>query len=128
MIENNKTGIYCNGDFSFNKYTDSKYTDQVCCSKCLYNASNGVTECTCEEQFSIFHWIWANENFLTDKKLSNGMKDVVFHPYYSTGITAVRGDVCLKQNEHFYWEIKILTRLYGTDVVSGTFSQIITYI
>ncbi|GJQ81768.1 hypothetical protein Trydic_g314 [Trypoxylus dichotomus] len=36
-----------------------------------------------------------------------------------SGTAAMRGNGVLKPNMHHYWEIKILTKLYGTDVMIG---------
>ncbi|KAG8222879.1 hypothetical protein J437_LFUL003524 [Ladona fulva] len=50
------------------------------------------------------------------------MKDnrqVMFHPSYSTGTAAIRGEHPLEPGMHHYWEVKILTPLYGTDIMVG---------
>lgn len=42
----------------------------------------------------------------------------MFHPHYSSGTAYVKGDTSLKKNYHYYWEVKMLTDPYGTDIVS----------
>lgn len=46
-------------------------------------------------------------------------KQVTFHPFYSSGTAAVKGDTALVRDYHYYWEIKMLTEPYGTDIVSS---------
>lgn len=101
------------------KDSDLKYLNPFCYKKCICEASNGRLQCNCGETYNVFDWNWANENFLYDRKVSNNMREVTFHPYYSIGISAVRGEISLLSNRHYYWEIKVLTQLYGTDVVSS---------
>ena len=48
-------------------------------------------------------------------------KQVTFHPFYSSGTAAVRGDTPLVNDYHYYWEVKMLTEPYGTDIVSIVF-------
>lgn len=103
------------------KDSDLKYMNPFCYMACLQKAFSGRLECNCGETHNVFDWNWADENCLTDKRLYNNMREVIFHPYYSTGTAAVRGELSLKANAHYYWEIKVLTKLYGTDVVSSIF-------
>lgn len=51
-------------------------------------------------------------------ELSNDNVEVTFHPKSSPGTAVIRGNKPLKKGKHYYWEIKILSCLYGTDVVS----------
>lgn len=54
----------------------------------------------------------------SDSRLILDGREVLFHPCYSSGTTAVRGNrPCVRGND-YYWEIKVLTPLCGTDVVS----------
>ncbi|CAH1978374.1 unnamed protein product [Acanthoscelides obtectus] len=55
----------------------------------------------------------------TNARVLNNSRDILFHPYISSGTGAARGDLELKPNFHYYWEIKMLTMLYGTDVMVG---------
>lgn len=113
MVKQSKTYFYISGSPSKFKIINPYYY-----MNCVCEATNGRLLCKCGEVNRGFEWIWAKENHLTDKKLSNNNKEVTFHPYYSTGTAAVRGEKPLQKNGHYYWEVKILTKLYGTDVVS----------
>ena len=44
---------------------------------------------------------------------------VLFHPTYSSGTAAVRGDTGLVRSCHYYWEVKMVREVYGTDVMVG---------
>ena len=44
---------------------------------------------------------------------------VLFHPNYSSGTAAVRGDTALVRPFHYYWEVKMMRPVYGTDVIVG---------
>lgn len=78
---------------------------------------DGRLQCSCGENYQIFCWKWEQQAGNLHVLLKDD-KEVLFHPVYSPGTAAVRGNVVLKPNMHHYWEIKILTKLYGTDVVS----------
>lgn len=118
MFEHGRERHLFDVDLSVIDDTDLKYVNSYCYMKCLCKVIGGKLECNCGESYKVFDWNWAKENYLTDKRLSNDMREVIFHPYYSTGTAAVRGEIPLRANGHYYWEIKIITKLYGTDVVS----------
>jgi len=68
----------------------------------------------------------AAENLSWSWSLSDGASVVVqdratvlFHPTYSSGTAAVRGDSGLVCPHHYYWEVKMVSRVYGTDVMVG---------
>ncbi|KAF5272613.1 hypothetical protein FQR65_LT17313 [Abscondita terminalis] len=83
------------------------------------NKSIKKLHCCCEEEEDeLYEWIWEN-NSCSNIVLSNGNRDVLFHPIYSTGTAAIKGESPFKRNLYYYWEIKILTDLYGTDVMIG---------
>ena len=44
-------------------------------------------------------------------------REVFFHPDYSCGTAAVRGSEPLGPNAEHYWEIKMTSAVYGTDMV-----------
>ncbi|XP_071445083.1 uncharacterized protein [Hetaerina americana] len=52
-------------------------------------------------------------------QLMSDNRQVMFHPSYSSGTVAVRGQHPLEPGMHHYWEVKILTSLYGTDMMVG---------
>lgn len=70
--------------------------------------------------FSFFlghEWTWDSSLASTKVKLFNENLAVKFNPGYSNGTTAIRGTECMLKGRHHYWEIKILTPVYGTDIV-----------
>lgn len=54
-----------------------------------------------------------NEN----TELSSLAREVTFHKHFSNGTAAIRGSTALTEDQH-YWEIKMTTSVYGTDMVS----------
>lgn len=89
------------------------------CVKTISNSYNDLLQCNCGEEQKIHQWCWESNDQLTNVVLSNNNHDVLFHPTYSSGTAAVRGNLQLEQNSHHFWEIKILSHLYGTDVMIG---------
>ncbi|XP_045497836.1 SPRY domain-containing SOCS box protein 3-like isoform X1 [Colias croceus] len=77
--------------------------------------------CTCGEDNEISEWKWELPNGIGSSwvMVSEDKKQVTFHPFYSSGTAAVKGDTALLHNYHYYWEIKILTETYGTDIMVG---------
>lgn len=71
--------------------------------------------------FSSKHeWTWDEKlSTSTSIKLSNNNLNVTFHPVYSTGTAVVRGNRPLERGRHHFWEISMITHIYGTDVVSS---------
>lgn len=41
---------------------------------------------------------------------------VIFHMNYSRGTAAIKGDTFMTEGQHF-WEIKMMSSVYGTDMV-----------
>jgi SPRY domain-containing SOCS box protein 3 len=70
---------------------------------------------------TVSEWKWEQPemNGLSWVVISEDKKQVTFHPSYSSGTAAVRGDTPLLPNYHYYWEVKMLTDTYGTDIVSA---------
>lgn len=68
--------------------------------------------------FISVNWTWNTNDITRQIVLSNENKDVRFHPGYSSGTAAIRGKFSCLPGHHYFWEIKMLTALYGTDVVS----------
>lgn len=67
---------------------------------------------------TVHEWAWDKELATATTLLSNDNREVRFHPGYSSGTAAIRGDSPFQHGHIYYWEIKMLTALYGTDVVS----------
>ncbi|XP_014282148.1 SPRY domain-containing SOCS box protein 3 [Halyomorpha halys] len=92
--------------------------DDFCLCRCMNNM--GIFTCTCCAEFEDIHeWAWDDQDASPATLLSMQNREVRFHPGYSSGTAAVRGDSPLKKGNVYYWEIKMLTSLYGTDVMVG---------
>lgn len=78
--------------------------------------------CSCEEEINVVQWRW---EVLTGKRvdLCEDQKQVNFHSLYSAGTGVAKGNVGIVHNNHYYWEIKMLTEPYGTDVMLGLGSE-----
>lgn len=66
--------------------------------------------------FSEFDWVWDTNSRSTATLLSCENRKVSFHSEYSCGTAAVRGSKELTDGQHF-WEIKMTSPVYGTDMV-----------
>eukprot|EP00092_Neocalanus_flemingeri_P003814 GFUD01004108.1.p1 GENE.GFUD01004108.1~~GFUD01004108.1.p1 ORF type:complete len:413 (+),score=155.34 GFUD01004108.1:158-1240(+) len=44
---------------------------------------------------------------------------IIFHPTYSSGTASVFGSIPLVSPYHHYWEVKMLSPVYGTDMMVG---------
>lgn len=74
--------------------------------------------CKCGEEDTYFEWIWDDETKSAASYVKDDMREVMFHIDYSCGTAAVRGTLPLK-NDQYYWEIKMTTPVYGTDMMVG---------
>lgn len=75
--------------------------------------------CTCGKEITGCDWSWDADAVTAATVLRHHNLEVHFHPCYSSGTAAVRGSRPLQQGHVYYWEIKMLTPLYGTDVMVG---------
>lgn len=66
-----------------------------------------------------FDWVWDEGYRSTGAFLSCDNRKVSFHSDYSCGTAAIRGTKELANGQHF-WEIKMTSPVYGTDMVSGS--------
>ena len=66
----------------------------------------------------VHEWTWDKENAAYTIILSENNLEVKFHNGYSYGTAAVRGTKVLEKGRHHYWEVKMLTSIYGTDIVN----------
>ncbi|XP_072754051.1 SPRY domain-containing SOCS box protein 3 [Anoplolepis gracilipes] len=64
-------------------------------------------------------WTWDKKKSTSSIKLSNDNLNVTFHPVYSTGTAVVKGNKPLEKGRHHFWEILMITQIYGTDVMVG---------
>lgn len=65
-----------------------------------------------------FDWVWDDLNKSTATLLTCDNRKVNFHMEYSCGTAAIRGNKELADGQHF-WEIKMTSPVYGTDMVCG---------
>lgn len=70
---------------------------------------------------SDFIWCWDPDTLSSSVCLTRGNKEVLFHPDYSCGTAAARGSLPLTQGGEYYWEIKMTSAVYGTDMVRSWF-------
>ncbi|XP_022837951.1 SPRY domain-containing SOCS box protein 3-like isoform X1 [Spodoptera litura] len=84
----------------------------------LWESSGG---CACGEHADISEWRWEMPESTGTSwvMMCPDQKQVTFHPFYSSGTAAVKGDTPLVRDYHYYWEIKMLTEPYGTDIMVG---------
>ncbi|XP_075977861.1 SPRY domain-containing SOCS box protein 3-like isoform X2 [Anticarsia gemmatalis] len=76
--------------------------------------------CECGEYPDCNEWFWEPPTSLESSwVMVHNARHVTFHPFYSSGTAVVRGNVALEHNYHYYWEIKMLTEPYGTDIMVG---------
>ncbi|XP_012991154.1 SPRY domain-containing SOCS box protein 3a isoform X1 [Esox lucius] len=77
-----------------------------------------VKDCHCGEDDQDFDWVWDDSNRSTATLLSCDNRKVNFHTEYSCGTAAIRGSKELTDGQHF-WEIKMTSPVYGTDMMVG---------
>ncbi|XP_015175382.1 PREDICTED: SPRY domain-containing SOCS box protein 3-like [Polistes dominula] len=67
----------------------------------------------------VHEWTW-DENYISEtSELSKNNLEVKFNPKFSIGTAYVRGNMSMQRGRHHYWEIKMITPVYGTDVMIG---------
>ncbi|TGZ51791.1 hypothetical protein CRM22_010719 [Opisthorchis felineus] len=79
-----------------------------------------ILPCRChEEPGASLDWHWFVPNEANQfAKLSESAALVTFHPLDSQGTATVRGTVALSGELH-YWEVKVVSPTYGTDMMVG---------
>ncbi|KAG5262380.1 hypothetical protein AALO_G00274540 [Alosa alosa] len=83
--------------------------------------SAGVTilaDCACGEEDQTCDWVWDDTCKSSSTYLSCSDRKVSFHSEYSCGTAAIRGTKELADGQHF-WEIKMTSPVYGTDMMVG---------
>ncbi|XP_046619569.1 SPRY domain-containing SOCS box protein 3-like [Neodiprion virginianus] len=75
-------------------------------------------DCLCGEQNEI-EWQWDEKYASKTLRLSKMNLEVNFNPGYSMGTSAVRGNKLMASGRHHYWEVKMITQVYGTDIMIG---------
>ncbi|XP_076328529.1 uncharacterized protein LOC143234788 isoform X1 [Tachypleus tridentatus] len=89
-----------------------------------YKEKDHNVECTCGEDDTDFDWVWDHNQRSVNTNLQNGNREVRFHSEYSCGTAAVRGNQAMASNQH-YWEIKMTSPVYGTDMMVGVGTETI---
>ena len=74
-----------------------------------------------------FEWTFSKEERTSSVIVENNGKDIRFHPTYSTGTAAVRGDTPLLPKLHHYWEVRMGSVIFGTDVSVGIGTKSASY-
>ncbi|KAJ8364211.1 hypothetical protein SKAU_G00130420 [Synaphobranchus kaupii] len=77
-----------------------------------------VKDCHCGEDDHDFDWVWDDSSKSTATLLGCDSRKVNFHTEYSCGTAAIRGNKELANGQHF-WEIKMTSPVYGTDMMVG---------
>ncbi|KAM6951208.1 SPRY domain-containing SOCS box protein 3 [Aplochiton taeniatus] len=77
-----------------------------------------LNDCLCGEDDQGFDWVWDEGFKSTSAFLSCEDRKVSFHSEYSCGTAAIRGTKELAEGQHF-WEIKMTSPVYGTDMMVG---------
>lgn len=84
----------------------------------------GNPDCDCGEEIDMITWRWElpprRESWVA---LHDDDKQVIFHPFYSSGTAVIRGNAPMELNRHYYFEVKMLTEPYGTDIMVGIGSE-----
>ena len=66
--------------------------------------------------FVVFEWTWDTHHRSAAADISESEREVRFHVNYSSGTAAVRGSQLMTDRQYF-WEVKMTTPVYGTDMV-----------
>ncbi|KAH9502309.1 SPRY domain-containing SOCS box protein 3 [Bulinus truncatus] len=91
-------------------------TETYC--KCVMHGKE--RDCRCGEEDSYFDWVWEQNAKYRGQatNIQEKGRHVTFHKDYSCGTTAVRGQQPMDKDQYF-WEIKMTTPVYGTDMMIG---------
>ncbi|XP_028989345.1 SPRY domain-containing SOCS box protein 3 isoform X2 [Betta splendens] len=77
-----------------------------------------TSDCVCGEEDEGFDWVWDEHFRSPGALLSCDNRKVNFHTDYSCGTAAIRGVKELADGQHF-WEVKMTSPVYGTDMMVG---------
>lgn len=106
---------------------DNSNTNKFCRENCIERITNGILLCRCGEDRNHFEWKFQRPESALNVVLSNNDKDVLFHPERSEGTAVVKGGKPFERDKHYYWEVKIVSPLYGSDVMVGIGTGRINY-
>ncbi|XP_029953527.1 SPRY domain-containing SOCS box protein 3 [Salarias fasciatus] len=79
---------------------------------------SAISDCLCGEEDQDFDWVWDEHVKSSGAFLSCDDRKVSFHSDYSCGTAAIRGTKELSDGQH-YWEVKMTSPVYGTDMMVG---------
>ena len=80
----------------------------------IHQIINQPSVCECED-----HWTWSKGHKSHEVRLYGEFANIAhFHPNWSNGTAAVRGDKILNDGI-YYWEVKVSQRLFGTSMMFG---------
>ena len=64
-------------------------------------------------------WTWDTGSRSQSVMLVQFNTQIIFHPTYSSGTASVFGSIPLVSPHHHYWEVAMLSPVYGTDMMVG---------
>ncbi|PVD18829.1 hypothetical protein C0Q70_21382 [Pomacea canaliculata] len=94
-----------------------EYTSYCCCARV-----GRSKHCVCGEDDMDFCWTWDPDSTHTDTSVQEDGREVLFHTNYSRGTAAIRGTEPFREGHHF-WEVKMTTPVYGTDMMIGVATE-----
>lgn len=83
-----------------------------------YKDKSRELQCSCGEDDAAFDWVWDISSKSFAAQIQNFNREVCFHTEYSCGTASVRGNSPMISDQH-YWEIKMTSPVYGTDMMVG---------
>ncbi|KAI4500826.1 hypothetical protein M0802_004037 [Mischocyttarus mexicanus] len=83
------------------------------------NVNVNLIQNNISNRINVHEWTWDERYTSESSELSKHNLEVKFHPKFSIGTACVRGNVSMKKGRHHYWEVKMITPVYGTDVMVG---------
>ncbi|XP_042222413.1 SPRY domain-containing SOCS box protein 3-like [Homarus americanus] len=81
-----------------------------------------LIQCSCGEEETDFAWVWSTceqSGQAGSILLDCDDRQISFNPAYSSGTAAIRGNEILSPGHHHFWELKMTSDVYGTDVMIG---------
>ncbi|XP_041473076.1 SPRY domain-containing SOCS box protein 3-like [Lytechinus variegatus] len=85
-------------------------------------SSSGAEEDERNNKYSGFEWQWDDNAKSNACCLAKMKTEVRFHLDYSCGTAAARGSENMKDGQ-FFWEVKMVSPVYGTDMMIGVGTQ-----
>lgn len=99
-------------------------TNQIITISSLFNVHIKGTCRNCLLSTLEFEWVWDDDTKSAASCIKDDSREVMFHIDYSCGTAAVRGTMPMK-NDQYFWEIKMTTPVYGTDMVSIQYNVLV---